>query len=407
MTTAASGSWPLGVFPGSSAAAPRPAAASLDDGGPARILMVSARFFPLAGGVETHVYETARRLAARGLRVDLLTTDTTGALPARDHLDGVSIIRVPAWPRGSDVRFAPRIYDVIAAGRWDIVHVQGYHTFVAPIAMDAARRAGLPFVLTFHSGGHSSPLRRAVRGAQRLALRPLVNGAARLIGVSRYEADFFSRTMGVARHRFHVVPNGGELPRPAVGRTRRSGDRLIVSIGRLERYKGHHRAIEAMPHILSRLPGARLRVLGEGPYERPLRRLVARLGLADAVTIGGIPSGDRRAMADLLASADLVVLFSDYEAHPVAVMEALALGRKIVVSEAAGLAEIVAEGRARGAPPACRAEERARLMVEMMEEGPIPEAVALPTWEDCVDSLLSIYRDALGRERDATRAAGV
>ena len=114
-------------------------------------------------------------------------------------------------------------------------------------------------------------------------------------------------------------------------------------------------------------------------WQRQLRQRVARLGLVDKVTIAGIPPGDRRAMADLLSSAELVVLFSDYEAHPVALMEALALGRKILVSDGSGLAEMVEQGHAWGAPRACEPAERARLMVEMMEEGPLPEAVALPT----------------------------
>jgi glycosyltransferase involved in cell wall biosynthesis len=358
-----------------------------------RILMVCARYHPLTGGIETHVHETARRLASRGCGVAVLTTDTTGEQPKREQIAGVSIIRVPAWPSWSDIRFAPRVYSEIVRGDWDLVHVQGYHTFVPPIAMAAAKRAGMPFVVTFHSGGHSSRTRNALRGVQRLALRPLFRNAARFVGVSRYEADLFSR--GLERLKFSVVPNGGELPTPSPDAMQRSNGRLIVSIGRLERYKGHQRAIEAMPHILRRLPDARLRIAGQGPYEQELRRLVARLRLAECVHISAIPPGDRRAMADLLAEAALVVLFSDYEAHPVAVMEALALRRKIIVSDTSGFVELIEQGHVRGSPLGAKAAERARLIVETMASAWVPPAVALPTWDDCVDRLLSIYRAAL------------
>ena len=197
--------------------------------GPLRISMVCARFFPLTGGIETHVYETSRRLSARGATVGVLTTDTTGQLPKREQLEGVSIVRVPAWPRSSDVRFAPGVFKEIARGGWDLVHVQGYHTFVAPIAMAAAKRACLPFVVTFHSGGHSSRLRNALRFPQHLALQPFLKGASQLIGVSQYEATFFGRRMGLARDRIVVVPNGGDLPRLSPTRTRndeQTADRL-------------------------------------------------------------------------------------------------------------------------------------------------------------------------------------
>jgi glycosyltransferase involved in cell wall biosynthesis len=398
MTSAIFKSLPTGVLPASPEALRETALTGCRETRFARILMVCPRYFPLTGGTETHVYETARRLARRGCRIGVLTTDTTGELPVREQIDGVSIIRTPAWPKWSDVRFAPGVYREIARGEWDLVHVQGYHTFVAPIAMLASIRRGLPFVVTFHSGGHSSRLRNALRRAQHLALRPLVAKAAQLIGVSRYEADFFNRAIAVSREKFHIVQNGGELPKPSPIAANTFHGSLIVSIGRLERYKGHHRAIEAMPHVLRSMPEARLRILGEGPYEQELRRLVARLQLGDRVTIGPIPSGDRQGMANLLSSAALVVLFSDYEAHPVAVMEALSLGRRVLVSNTSGLAEMVERRQARGAPIAAQAAQRARLMIETMKDDRIPVPIELPTWEDCVDRLLKIYGFALGAQ---------
>src|SRR5512147_2912812 len=123
-----------------------------------RVLMVTPRYFPFMGGVENHVYEVARRLARLGVDITVLTTDTSGQLPADELVDGIKIKRVRAWPAQRDYYFAPGIYRFIRGGRWDIVHVQSYHTLVAPLAMFAARQARIPYVLTFHGGGHSSQL---------------------------------------------------------------------------------------------------------------------------------------------------------------------------------------------------------------------------------------------------------
>ena len=46
-----------------------------------RIGMVAARALPFMGGIETHVHEVSRRLAASGVDVTVLTTDTSGKLP--------------------------------------------------------------------------------------------------------------------------------------------------------------------------------------------------------------------------------------------------------------------------------------------------------------------------------------
>ena len=269
--------------------------------------------------------------------------------------------------------------------------------------MLAARRARLPYALTFHSGGHSSPLRNLVRGVQRQTLRPLLARAARLIGVSRFEADFFSARLRLPRERFVVIPNGAQLP-PVIARERdTTNGHLIVASGRLERYKGHQRLIAALPLVRTAYPDTRLRIAGNGPYEPELRRLVARLGLDDCVEIGGIPAADRSAMAQLLASADLVALLSDYEAHPVAVIEAVALGRPVLVTRTAGLGELVEDGLACGLPLDSTSGQIAAAIVAQFRAPHCPATVALPTWDDCTDRLLGVYDEVVGARRAAAR----
>lgn len=369
-----------------------------------RILMVAARCHPFMGGIETHIREVGPRLQSRGHTVEVLTTDPSGELPVEEDVAGMWVRRVRAWPKNLDLYLAPGIYSAIREGDWDLIHFQGYSTFVVPIGLFAAIRGDLPFVLTFHSGGHSSRLRNAVRGTQRAMLRPLISRADRLIGVSEFEADFFSARMGVPRERFAVIPNGAAMPTPSPGV--RVDPNLIVSGGRLERYKGHHRAIAAMPEVIQRLPQARLHIAGAGPYEDALRRQVRKLGLDDRVTIGAIPGGDRQQMADLLASAGLFVLFSEYEAHPVAVMEALALRRPVLVSDTSGLAELAAKGLCRAIPcHADAAETAAAICREMTTHRTFPD-LALPDWDDCADALIDVYRGVMSARAAARGSSG-
>ncbi|TIX16324.1 MAG: glycosyltransferase family 4 protein, partial [Mesorhizobium sp.] len=354
-----------------------------------RILMVAARCYPFMGGTETHIQEVGPRLVARGHTVDVLTTDPSGELPVEEEVRGMRVRRVPAWPRELDLYVAPGIYTAIRRGAWDLVHFQGYSSFVVPIGLLAVIRTRMPFVLTFHSGGHSSRLRNAVRRTQHALLRPLVARAARLIGVSEFEADFFSARMGVPRERFVVIPNGAAMPAPNPGV--KVDPHLIVSGGRLERYKGHHRAIAALPDLIRRVPDVRLHIVGTGPYERELRRLVAALGLEKRVTIAGIPGSERQKMADLLASAALFVLFSEYEAHPVAVMEALSLRRPVLVSDTSGLRELAANGLCRAISCNAGPGELAAAMAEELEAHREVPDLALPDWDACAQKLSDVY----------------
>ena len=59
---------------------------------------------------------------------------------------------------------------------------------------------------------------------------------------------------------------------------------------------------------------------------------------------------ERGELGALVRSSDVVVLLSEYEANPVAVMEALALGRKVVVADTSGLTELATNGYATAVP---------------------------------------------------------
>jgi glycogen synthase len=357
-----------------------------------RILMVAARYFPAGGGTEMHTREVARRVAAAGHQVTVLTTDTSGRLPAREESEGVVIQRVPAWNFNNDLHFAPAIARRVRDGGWDVVHCQGYHTLVPPMAMAAALSARIPYVLTFHGGGHSSPLRNRVRGAQRAMLRPFLARADRLVALADFELALFGDRLGIPRDHFVVIPTGADLP-AITGSRPVSTEPIIASVGRLERYKGHHRLLAALPAILREEPAARVWLAGAGPYEADLRELAQRLGVADRVDIHSVPSTDRQAMANELSKVALVVLLSEYETQPAAVLEGLALGRPALVADTSGLSELARRGLVRAIPLESTPEQVARAVVDQLRDPLLPPSdLELPTWERCTTDLIALYQ---------------
>jgi glycosyltransferase involved in cell wall biosynthesis/protein involved in polysaccharide export with SLBB domain len=315
------------------------------------------------------------------------------------------VTRVPVYPKTSDAFFAPELYHEVLQAESDIIHIQGFHTFVPPIAQLAAIRKKAPFVMTFHSGGHSSSWRNLIRGAQREVLRPLIKRADKLIGVSEFEADLFSRTLRIPREKFTVVPNGAEIEPGGEMPALDPAAPLIVTIGRLERYKGHHRVIRAFAELLKIRPAARLRVLGEGPYKQTLVDTVHELGIEDRVTIGGIPPEDRQHMSNFLAGASAVVLLSDYEAHPVAALEAISLGRAVLASNSTGFVEMAAKGLLRTIDPDAPPAEIARAVLDLIDCPPSrPPNVEIANWDDCASNLLDIYRAVIIGARSGLEA---
>ncbi|HET8565968.1 MAG TPA: glycosyltransferase [Solirubrobacterales bacterium] len=365
-----------------------------------RVLMVTPRSPLEQGGVERHVLEVSRRMAAVGVHVEVLCTDpdSEGATDATH--EGVRIRTLRAWPRGRDWHFAPGIWRAMGQKHWDVVHVQSYHTLVAPLAMLRALTLRIPFVVTFHGGGHSLEHRNRARGLQMRLLRPLLRRATRLVAIARFEVERYGMLLGVPAERFAFIPNGTDLSfadddlvggEPAVP--------TLASIGRLERYKGHQRVLEAFPLVLEQRPEARLLIVGKGPYEGELRRRVEELGLGESVEVTSVPAGDPRGMAALLGRVSLVVLMSEFETHPLVALEAAAARRRLLVADAGGLSEIAEGGFGRAIPPDSSCEQIAAAALEELGK-PAPQSSPdnLTSWDECAAALLDLYGSLLKSE---------
>ncbi|NWJ96773.1 MAG: glycosyltransferase [Chloroflexi bacterium] len=378
------------------------------------VLMVTPRYFPYSGGVENHVHQVGRGLVRRGVEVTVLTTDFSGKLPTHEEIEGIQIRRVRSWPAKEDFYFAPEIYRMIRQGdgqptgqptnqptdqpKWNLIHCQSYHTFVPILAMLAARQAKIPYLLTFHGGGHSSYLRHSMRSLQLKLLAPLLADAEKLVAVARFEIEYYRKLLGLPAEKFAYIPNGSDLAPLNLNQTPSpSKSSLITSVGRLERYKGHHRILAAMPQILEQRPEARLRIAGSGPFEPALQALAQKLGVAHRVEIQAVPPDDRMAMANLLADSALVTLFSEFETHPIAVMEALALKRPVLVADTSGLSELAQAGLVQSIPLKSSPSEIAVAVLKALAQPSIPKDVEERTWDMCAAELLLLYQQILGR----------
>lgn len=342
--------------------------------------------------------QVASRLAAHHVETTILAADETRRLPRYDELDGVPVVRAAAWPRGRDYLLAPAVVACVKRGGWDVVHVQSYHTLVAPLAMATAARARIPYVVTFHGGGHDSRVRNAIRGPQLRLLRPLLVRAKALVSIAEFEIEHYGLALGLPQGRFVTIPNGADLPAPS-GYARRASGLLIVSSGRLERYKGHERVLRALPLVLKRVPDARLWIAGDGSQRHALLRLARELDVADRVEIGVV---GRQAMSDRLRGASLAVLLSEFESQPLAALEAASLGVPLVVADNSGLTELARRGLARAVELTAAPSVHADAIVEqLLHPAPMPP-VSLPTWDACARDLAALYRRVAGSPRCAS-----
>ncbi len=309
-----------------------------------KILHVAPTYLPAVryGGPIFAVHGLCRALAGRGHEVHVFTTNVDGpgtlSVPIDREVD-VDGVRVHYFPsefprlyRSSGMRSA-----LLETGSFDLVHVHAVYLWPGVAAATAARRAGVPYVISPRGMLVPDLIRRKNRFVKQAWLRFFERrgfaGAAAIHFTSRAEWDDASK-IAIPLPSPMVVPNGVEIPeRPDVARE----TAMLLHLGRISWKKRLDLVIDALP----RLPGVRFVIAGndEEALAPSLREQAVRLGVANRVDLVGPVYGD--AKNALLARASLFVLMSDSENFGNAVLEALAMQTPVILSNGVGVAEDV------------------------------------------------------------------
>jgi len=116
---------------------------------------------------------------------------------------------------------------------------------------------------------------------------------------------------------------------------------VIGSSGRLEKVKRYDLMLQAFAAVNAGFPGTRLMIIGDGSLKSDLEKLAGELGVADAV----IWTGFRRDIPRLLAAMDIYLQSSDNEGLSLSILEAMAAGKPVVITDVGGARELVQDGR--------------------------------------------------------------
>jgi glycosyltransferase involved in cell wall biosynthesis len=120
----------------------------------------------------------------------------------------------------------------------------------------------------------------------------------------------------------------------------KNGQVALINVGRLDPQKGHRYLIEAVKRIISRGYDIKLFIVGEGRIEKELKEIVCNMGLENRI----IFLGQRKDIIDLMSAADIFVFPSLNEGLPLALLEAMAMGKVCVASDIPAIREIIRDG---------------------------------------------------------------
>jgi D-inositol-3-phosphate glycosyltransferase len=417
---------------------------------PRRVATISLHTSPLdqpgtgdAGGLNVYVVEVSKRLAERGVEVEIFTRavcrDTP---PAVELAPGVLVRTVVAGPfEELDKNVLPAqicqfTYEVLRTeaafdpGRYDLLHA--HYWLSGQVAAVAASRWCVPLIQSMHTLGKVKNLALAAGDCAEPAARirgegEVVAAADRLVANTAEEARQLIELYGADPWRVETVNPGVDLsvfrPGPVSEARRRLGlpaDAVVLMFaGRIQPLKGPDIVLHAVAELLRSCPGLAGRlvvVFVGGPSGSEvgapgrLEGLAASLGISDCIRLE--PPCPHHELADWYRAATMVLVPSHSESFGLVALEAQACGTPVVAAAVGGLRTAVRDGFSGilvdGHDPAGYARVIEDLIASPerlagLSRGALRHASAFG-WPATADRLIDVYRGAMNEAAATVRA---
>ena len=420
---------------------------------PRRIATISLHTSPLdqpgtgdAGGLNVYVVEVSKRLAERGIEVEIFTRAVCRDTPPTVELvPGVLVRNVVAGPfeeldkNALPAQICPFTFGVLrteaafAPGRYDLLHA--HYWLSGQVAAVAAERWGVPLVQSMHTLGKVKNLALATGDCAEPAARirgegEVVAAADRLVANTAEEARQLIELYGADPWRVETVSPGVDLsvfPPSSAGLApalrRRLGlppDAVVLAFaGRIQPLKGPDvvlRAAAALLRLRPSLAGRLVVVIVGGPSGSEvgapgrLEGLAASLGISDCVRMEA--PCPQRELADWYRAADVVLVPSHSESFGLVALEAQACGTPVVAAAVGGLRTAVRDGYSGvlvdGHDPVVWARvlagfSRRRGGFPSFRPGRAEHAAAF-NWPATAERLVGVYTGAMNEAAETVRA---
>jgi glycosyltransferase involved in cell wall biosynthesis len=386
--------------------------------GAIKVLHVISSISPLRGGPSHVIRMLSEGLSDRGMCVHVATTDDNG--PDRfstPYRVPVTEGKVTYWYFPRQLRYYTCSLP-LAFWLWrhlrefDLLHIHAVFSYPSTVSARIATLLGVPYIVrplgVLNRWGIQNRRPFLKRLSFAMIEKSILQNAAAVQYTSEQEqleaGDLYSGSNGV------ILPNPVRIsPEGEQQRTRAqhgSPDKpLILFMSRLDQKKGLDLLIPAFAQVRQQFPGSRLIVAGnaDAAFESSLRRLAENASVADAIDWVGFVSGAVK--QELLARADVFVLPSYSENFGVAVVEAMAAGLPVVISDQTGIHPVITQHRA-GLVTACSIPSVSAALIQILADpagrlamGERGRRVALTEFSISAvsEKLIDLYQSILSR----------
>lgn len=306
-----------------------------------RIVQVCPRYYPYPGGLERVVKNISDRLALMNNDVTIYTTDPLVPTPRSRKVGNVLVKYYPSFaPNEAYFLPHPKMFGDLMHDEPDIMHtnnIQALTTLVASVVHKVRSRCCVVLSPFYHGRGHTKLAQMLWIPYRPLAKR-IVRSVNAIIVNSDSQKSLMKRSFNASVKMYKVYDgvNVQEI-RNSKPCDFDQGVKILLYVGRLEKYKNIHLTIKALEYLPSNYS---FYVIGSGPFRSELENLVHSLNLVDRVHFLGYQPDE--VVYRWMKTADVFLHLSAVESFGMTCIESLAAGTPVVANEdGLGLSETI------------------------------------------------------------------
>lgn len=239
---------------------------------------------------------------------------------------------------GDAERYARLVVSLARNDEFDVIHAHDWLTFPAGVML--SRVSGKPLLVHVHSTEFDragNNVNQRIYDIERLGM----HAADRVLAVSQLTKNICERRYGVPSEKIDVVYNGidRESQQPATGSEIRSGDKIVLFLGRITMQKGPEYFIAAAKRVLEKVKDVKFVIAGSGDMALRMVELAANMGIGHKVLFTGFLRG--KDVERVYSMADCYVMPSVSEPFGLAALEAISHDVPVIVSKTSGVSEVL------------------------------------------------------------------
>lgn len=305
-----------------------------------KIIQVSPYYFPHLGGMETCVREISERLAKRGHRVDVYTSNIGNKEGDLSQSKNLAIRYLHAREIAHTPLIPSLFFKLLSVTRDTAIHVHISQPFVPEVVWLVSKIRKIPYIAHVHIDIEpTGKMGFLLPVYKKILLRVVLYSASKIVVPTKDYVALIGKKYSIPKCKIIIIPHGVDLTNFKNTSVKLHNPARLLFVGRLTSQKNVPLLIRAFKKTVDNNKNIELHIVGDGEDKSKIIHSIKALKLESKVVLHGYKRG--KDLFKIYSNSDIFVLPSRYESFGIVAIEAMAARLPIVASDIPGVRNVI------------------------------------------------------------------